>query len=304
VRSIPVHAHDTLAFLWDHFDKLKIPREDEERDVQEAAWKAVFPEFRELSPSKWEEGKPQGQEEGHGVVAISNVLSDVADSLDEHLYALEWPDWWIVSWWRWYGDESDRMIRTVLQDTRRLLELARLALDLGIPVRCFRHGPAQTTPVAGYPLRPLSARPAEYVRPPVPARTPVRFATLAFLTTVNRESLVFYLEGGPNNPGLLFTADSDLRGINVQHVRPWDVVTAPHHGSANNKAAYLKIVQPVVWVRSDGYSKRRPCGEYLSVSGRRFCTLCRNSDSPKQAVRLYTRRGQWVRLRTRPCHCR
>jgi hypothetical protein len=147
---------------------------------------------------------------------------------------------------------------------------------------------------------------SKFVMHILPQKTSItsrNFFDLLYLTTINREITVFYLESGNIQSGILFTADSDLQGMNLQGVPDGSIATAPHHGSKDNRDAYARIGRPMVWVRSDGYSRSRPCDEYLKAPGRRYCTMCRNSGRPKQAVRLYARAGDWVHRVTRPCEC-
>ncbi len=308
LNTLPSDAHETLEFLWEHFlrlgqDRLLGEMEQDkllgemEGDVQEAAWRAVFPELQEERPLEGGAEEASAAQDAIHHVSLSAALGDVLVAIDKHLRLLS-------SWPFWYGDERDILFYTVLNDTWRLLKLARLALDQGMPIRCFRHDPRKAASIAGCPLIPLSGRPVRYIPPATPRRTAKDFLRYLALTTVNRKSLVCYLDGGSGQPGVLFTADSDLRDVSLQGVREGSIATAPHHGSRDNRDAYARVCRPMVWVRSDGYSKSRPCSEYLSAPGQRFCTLCRNSGKPKQAVRLYTRTGRWVRRSTRPCQCR
>lgn len=317
VRSLPDDPAETILFLWKHlhsaWEQGVLPEAQERLDFQEVAWRSIFPEFNEPQPLK-DNAQARETSEGQEVLPFDAHLDETTiAALEEHLafFAAPWPPWY---WWREDWGVPSRVFPlvagpwfAVAQDVRRLLELGWLALNHGIPVRCFQHDPANAGRIMGtwgWPLQPLSARPSCYIPAAKPAKSAERFFRLAFLTTVNRESLVFYLDGGNGLPGVLFTADSDLKDVNVDHVLAWSTATAPHHGSHDNRSAYSRINKLMVWIRSDGYSKARPCVEFLQAPGRRLCTLCRNSEKPKQAVRLYQRRGSWVRLRTRLCECR
>ncbi|MDW7996228.1 MAG: hypothetical protein RMJ46_00930 [Bacteroidota bacterium] len=312
LQSLPRRVEDTLHAVWERFYMLT-PQwfvddvSDGEHVVLEMAWQAMFPNFQEMSSSQLIEQQRRKYYRGRGTVSMSDMLGDVIDSLNKHLDALsssfEWPFGGAFGWPFEYSDPRDRWARCILNDTERLLRLARLALDLGIPIRCLRHDPQNANGVPGYPLRPLSARSVRYVRPPAARRGPDEFFALAALTVTNKESLVCYLDGEDWGCGVLFTADSNLDGIDLSRIHPLDIATAPHHGSADNRGAYARIGKPMIWVRSDGYSKRRPCEEYLKALGQRFCTLCRNSSRGKQAVRLYTWGGQWEPRGSRRCQC-
>ncbi|GBD26189.1 hypothetical protein HRbin30_01519 [bacterium HR30] len=322
LQSLPNDPGETISFLWDRLfkplEKRSLPETQEGRDFQEIAWLYVFPEFIERRPIR-DDTQAHEATEGHDALPLNAYLDEnKIEALEAHLELFANPRFWYWWWAHRYSLSPSSIARayftvfarayfTVAKDVRRLLELARLALNRGIPVRCFQHDPlnvGNVTVFPGCPLRPLSAKPSRYVRPPKPANMPVQFFEVLFRTTANRESLVFFLDAGKGEPGVLFTADSDLKDVNVKHVPERSVATAPHHGSHDNRSAYSRINKPMVWVRSDGYSKNRPCREFLHAPDRRFCTLCPKSGKPKQAVRLYQRQGLWVRLRTRPCACR
>jgi hypothetical protein len=308
LQSVPSEVQHTLRFVWERFESEKLELErlpgEGEGDVQKEAWQAVFPE----SLGRQLEGEPEeasAAEGDAGPICPSSALSDVVPAIEEYL---EVTPQIITGGWRWlflyrYGDMRDALLSTVLKDMRRLLELARLALDRGVPVRCFRHAPLRAAGVSGCPLIPLSGRNVKRIAPVAHRRDAETFWRLLHLTTVNRESLVCYLEGLDGEPGVLFTADSDLKDMGLERVQEWSVATAPHHGSRDNRDAYSRVGKPMVWVRSDGYSRVRPCGEFLSAAGKRFCTLCRKGSRPKQAVRLYLRETRWVRWGTLPCCC-
>jgi len=306
LQSVPLKVRDTLEFLRTHFDKFELDRlpAKEEGDFQERAWGAVSPEFREEQPESRPE-KTSAAEYDTSPIFLAPMLGHVLPAIDEHLEVTSWS---ITRRWRWpclcwYGDRRDVLLHTLLKDMRRLLELARLALHRGVPVRCFRYYPFSTASVAGCPLIVLGGKHERCIVPVAPGRVVEVFWHLARLTTVNRKSLVCYLQGRDGHPGVLFTADSDLNGIDLRRVQEWSVATAPHHGSRDNRDAYGRLTKPMVWVRSDGYSRVRPCREYLAAPGKRFCTLCRNSSRPKQAIRLYFRNSSWMPWLTVPCNC-
>gem|GEM_PF-493710 len=309
--ALPRNATETWDFMLKHW-RLGTHPEADIADLQEAAWRRMFPQS--FAP---DQQRPRSQDTSsverpeHVPLPLGHVLGEVLPALEQHR---EWPfgvdyngglvlpgygppRYWMWEWVREYGPAFG----VVLKDIGRLLNLVWLALDRGLPVRCFRYDRSSPHPVSGYPLVPLNARPV--MCPPTGVnRTPEDFLHFAFLTTLNRESLVFYLEGG-RLPGVLFTADSDLGGVNLQGVVMDSIATAPHHGSKDNAGAYQRVGRSMVWVRSDGYSKLRPCDEYLAAPGTRYCTLCRGSNKPKQAIRLSRGTDGWSPIETRPCHC-
>lgn len=311
VLNLPANAEEIVDFLWEQlFDALHYREPQSRQEVgegtQQAAWRILLSALPPEAGPDNDDGEVSTAQEQEPPISLGVFLEEALPALEEHIHLLEVS---LRQWWRYYAYPIGRWrydqlsyTGTVLEDTHRLLEVARLALDRGIPIRCFRHNPRSAAAAEGYPLLPLSAKPVHCVGPARVRRTAREFFCLAFLTTVNKQSLVFCLQGG-NQPGVLFTADSDLEDVNLGLVACGDIATAPHHGAKDNKLAYTKVGRPVIWVRSDGHARSRPCAEYLSATGWRFCTLCRNSGRPKQAVQLYTRQRRWVRRLTLPCDC-
>lgn len=227
------------------------------------------------------------------------------------------PYWWLEPppyWWQWHiwrvaceDPVACALFLAALDAAERIRKIAVAAYHRGVAVRWFEYTAA--SPQGGTRwLRPLNAKEVAYV-PPVP--TGQLFDFLA-LTTANRESLVFWADLD-DCPGVLFTADSDLKDVSLPPNLSGAIITAPHHGSEANARAYSKVrahlggSQPdVTWVRSDGCFRARPGPAYLSAPGRRVCTICRARGlQPKQAVRLWMRKENWARARgTRLCSCR
>ncbi len=305
LQSLPYHARDTLYFLLERFREIEHERlRYEGGDQQDAAWQVVFPQMPE-ERTKIEIKEEQIERENEKVavdnITLSNILDAINDAINEHLEMLLYFNWHrrcLIL----FGDTRYVLFSIVLKDISRLLKIALLAIDRGISIRCFRHAPQNAKPIQGYSLIPLSGKQVSCI-PAVRKRTPKEFLYLAFLTTVNKQSLVFYLEAPEGKPGILFTADSDLEGVDLKRIRERSIVTAPHHGSKDNASVYSMFQGPMVWVRSDENSKRRPCSEYLHACGKRFCTICRNSNRQKQVVKLYLRKNSWVPHCTQPCVC-
>ena len=173
----------------------------------------------------------------------------------------------------------------------RIRAIAIAAFHRGIPVRWFDFDLARPSGVIAA-LQPVNARPIARVRP----RIGLLLHWLA-LTVANKKSLVFWSPPADQHPGVLFTADSDLAGIRMPKPLSGSIITAPHHGSEANAAAYLAVTafeqqsSTLTWVRSDGGYRNRPGQSYLGLSSRRLCTLCRRQAGkvlPKQAVHLFS----------------
>ena len=201
-----------------------------------------------------------------------------------------------------------QLLWSAIDAASRIRAISIEAFHRGIPVRWFEFSAtASSGGVAG--LRPLNGRAVARVRP----RIGPLLAFLA-LTVSNKESLVFWSPPADRSPGVLFTADSDLSGVDLSLQLAGAIATAPHHGSEANAKAYAAIAMAmqgisssVTWVRSDGKYRSRPGQTYRGLSSRRYCTLCRrigSTSSPKQGVHLFTRGGVWTRHRnTVACSC-
>lgn len=189
----------------------------------------------------------------------------------------------------------------------RIRSIALAAFHRGIPVRWFAYN--IKNPSGGEPwLKPVNARGIATVQ----SGQAGSLLSLLALTTSNKESLVFWSPpGNGKHPGVLFCADSDLDQVSLPQDIENALVTAPHHGSENNKNAYTVITHAVngkgaslIWVRSDGRYRSRPGPSFLKEKGRKFCTLCRNSSSEKRSVWLCSSNGSWLAGHgTHPCQC-
>ncbi len=228
-----------------------------------------------------------------------------------------WPEsWdpvgWRCLWWhgyyRWLGPAGIRLLWSAIEAAGQIRAIATAAFHRGIPVRWFEFDTA--TPSGGVPaLQAINAHPVARVRP----RVGSLLAWLA-LTVSNKESLVFWSPPIERHPGVLFTADSDLKDIRLPTHLNRAIATAPHHGSKANANAYKAVettaqdgFPSITWVRSDGRDRSRPGGTYLGLAARRLCTRCRHAGggwTTEQAVYLYSCKGAWTRHRTsQVCSC-
>lgn len=221
-------------------------------------------------------------------------------TLEDDFYTLPWRKYWFWSIRRCppYNPKYFLLLEAIVA-ANRIRQIAIEAYHRGIPVRWFEYDPKN--PSGGYKwLEPINSRQIARVRP---VTEEALLMMLAF-TVWNKESLVFWAPPPSAGAGVLFTADSDLRGVKLPPSLKDAIVTAPHHGAKANSNVYHLIKDPVVWVRSDNRFIKRPCREFLQAQSKRLCTLCRNPLSSKQAVRLYGRAGKWVRGKgVRTCMC-
>lgn len=237
---------------------------------------------------------------------------DLIDALEcamEEPWSVGWPlllgrkdPRWIICRHCWLDldEKAAVLLAGALDAADRIRKIALAAFHQGIVVRWFEYDVTCSLSGSGW-LRPLNAREVAYVRS-VPIN---QVLALLALTTSNRESLVFWACPDGSLPGVLFTADSDLKGVQLPELTG-SIITAPHHGSEANKDAYAHIqntawsmAKTLTWVRSDGRFRGRPGPSYLATQGQRICTLCRAAlqSKPKQAVRLHGQQKKWVRTR-------
>jgi hypothetical protein len=131
---------------------------------------------------------------------------------------------------------------------------------------------------------------------------------LLTLTIINKMSLVFLFEQNVC-PNVLFTSDSDFgfRCMKSLKLKKHSIVTAPHHGAEVNQKVYSLIDgDSLIYVRSDSYSKLRPCTAYIELPIK-YCTICNTSPlKPKQKVSLGydSVNGNWKKEPSiRDCEC-
>ena len=238
-------------------------------------------------------------------------MLEEAESWENDFQLQLWP-----LWWSYFLGLEPRNLRpgqiqltlSALAAANRIREIAVEAFHRGLPIRWFDFD--TETPSGGKAeIQPLNAREITSM----PSRAG-RLLDILALTVDNRESLVFWSPPTDNHPGVLFTADSDLKGVKLKTPLQFAIATAPHHGSEENANAYYEVdkaLKPdslsITWVRSDGRYKIRPGSTYLGLKSRKMCTICRrNSGSfvPKKAVHLFIRTSKWTRHRvTAECSC-
>lgn len=268
-------------------------------------------------------GRPDGDRPEQDAVLVGEdgwppkylELLEEAESWDERYGP--WPPWPLDEWCerffdsRYWNLERRRaqLLWSAIDAAERIRAIATEAFHRGIPVRWFEFD--TMNPGGGISsLWPLNSRLLARVRPVV-----APLLNLLALTTANRESLVFWSPGTSACPGVLFTADSDLKRVSLPGAGlAGAIVTAPHHGSEANAHAYSAVynalhqsAHSLTWVRSDGRYRTRPGPAYRQIGGRKFCTLCRHdsaTSTSKQAVILNCCNGAWTQHQsTALCTC-
>jgi len=188
----------------------------------------------------------------------------------------------------------------------RIRKIALLAYHRGCKIRFFEFGPENYGGLTGK-LEPVNSKEIVQIR-----KKTINALTYLALSTSNKESLVFFAPESKAAPSVLFAADSDLNfGLPAAAPNRSVIVTAPHHGSDQNRDAYHQVsswllsnkVQPI-WIRSDCKSKSRPGSSFKGETAK-TCTLCNCGVHPKQTVKCHTRLGKWQFTRgTRRCSCK
>jgi beta-lactamase superfamily II metal-dependent hydrolase len=207
------------------------------------------------------------------------------------------------------GSDAASILTAAIPAAERIRALALLAYERGISVRWFKFDPS--SPGGGLPwLQPMNSRQVLSIRMTQPGD---RILPLLALSMANKESLAFWAPR-ENNGGVLFTADTDLSGVDLRRLRGKPIVTVPHHGSEDNSGAIAAVlalfasheVHPL-WVRSDSQNTKRPGPAYLALpKSTRHCTVCRGAQvgSGQEAIKFHSRGGTWVRSHgTKQCTC-
>jgi len=205
-----------------------------------------------------------------------------------------------------------------IEAAERIRAIAYQAMVYDIPIRWFDFSSFKKIgrQRGGWPYRLVPVNSRELIDPRIPGLD--RLTYLA-LTTVNRESLVFYFVESGHKPGALFCADSpmhfeDLPSVNwlCQFPQPElpIIVTAPHHGRCSNKSAYpyidhwLNSEAAPIWIRAGG-QLRWPCLE-LRRRTPRYCTQCKASSCSTLRMQHFVScscHPRWLHVFGTPCRC-
>jgi hypothetical protein len=200
-------------------------------------------------------------------------------------------------YWKNYGYFWSDLLDTPLSmGLYKTCSIVRASLLSGSYIRWFKYLNNGVDYRCGYNLIAMNAKETG-----ITLYKPIDLLMALYLTTINKESLVF-LFNKDELPNILFCADSDLSFCSTNiNLRDNSIITAPHHGSEENQAVYSKINgNNLYFVRSDRSQLRRPGPTYLKQNVR-YCTICRNK-TPKQKVELAYRRGSIITSAT-PCSC-
>ena len=209
----------------------------------------------------------------------------------------------------WLGPYRRKLLFEALSGVNLVREIALAAYRAGCLIKWFDYigNKNQSKALGGIKNLLVPVNSVEVAQIRRPKRSALEYVAL---TRSNKQSLVFMSPNEEDNPGVLFTADSDLSFYQQIQWHDQMIITSPHHGSEANKRAYerfsneAKGVKDVVWVRSDRKFTYRPGKSYLTANGRKYCTWCKGSKSPKQDVQLELSNNVWQPIRTRKCKCK
>jgi hypothetical protein len=194
-------------------------------------------------------------------------------------------------WWHHHGIAPLTSLGLgAVQIAGGIWKVVRKALERGVTIRWFKFG---MPPSGGltwlYPVNSVET---------LKVRRTTRILQWVCLTLKNSEALV--LVGQTDGaPPILFSSDSDLKFDLGRVPKASMLVTAPHHGSDSNQAAYGAIQGHTghehIWVRSDHASKTRPGATFLGLAKeRRSCTTCSLCLREVAEVRAEVSHGSWV----------
>ena len=181
-----------------------------------------------------------------------------------------------LRWWfpRLYLDfysehEKEAKYPSLVLAIDRIIKIAGIAYNKRCKIRWFNPVNYCTRYRVNYGFVALNSHEMFCLQKPKDAYC---FAQLCLLTVVNEYSLVFEY-WNDRLPIVRFSADSDCicqGALYNNHI----IVTAPHHGSDDNRKVYNAINNNnVIWVRSDCKTKKRPCALFRSLKNK-YCLAC------------------------------
>jgi len=216
--------------------------------------------------------------------------------------------------WNAYGSRNNRinqianhLIIGVIDTLQKMASTIAACFDNDVKIRWFDfHAFAKSQPLAargGDPnlLIPVNSR---EVRPSGKPLSIGQILRALALSVANRRSLVFLRPEEPDEPGVLFTADSKLKHVHRYFPFPIAVdqsrrliVTAMHHASKSNAPGYgvlrkwLGANYPPIFIRNGGFMVDYVAADFRAVADR-LCVRCIGA-SVLTGVQLQSRNGVW-----------
>jgi ribonuclease BN (tRNA processing enzyme) len=185
----------------------------------------------------------------------------------------------------------------IITNLHSACSMVKNSLSSGAYVRWFKYKNAEQSIDCGNNMIAINS-----IETGVTIYDPIQLAKALLLTTINKESLVFLFNHN-HFPNVLFAADSDLKFSKSISLKDNSIVTAPHHGSDENKKAYSIIVgKNLCFVRSDSFNNTRPCNTYIDQLNR-YCTRCRNASNEQKVILEFDGNSMSPTNGTNPCTC-
>ena len=199
-------------------------------------------------------------------------------------------------------DAAPSVLRDVVFAIHRIMDIAEKAYEKGVAIRWFFPCDKPTdSPGDLHNFKPLNC--SNFIKmKKVRGDDDLNFLKLVYLTTANIHSLVFeyHIE---SKPRILFTADSLIKVEDPYEEQI--LVTAPHHGSGDNRLVYSQVKgDELIWVRSDSFSRSRPCDDFLSMS-KKYCLRCTKvHPSHEHEIEFHFRDNNWQHIAGKECNCK
>lgn len=188
----------------------------------------------------------------------------------------------------------------IFKRLERIMEIAILAYKKNCKIRWFEPIKGCAKNSIDYGLKALNSKEIIRVKKLINLHA---FAFAIHLSVVNIYSLV-YEYWNDNLPIVRFSADSDCECQSApynNHI----IVTAPHHGSDNNRKVFNAINNNnVIWVRSDCKTKKRPCDVFKNLKNK-YCLACYTHGFRKEIIFEYDKVSkQWNYVCGELCRCK
>lgn len=182
----------------------------------------------------------------------------------------------------------------------RIIKIASKAYKNGCKIRWFNPFLHSGNSKIDYNFYPLNSREI-HILPKI--KNAISFFYALSLSVENKYSLIFeYFRG--DTPIIRFSADSDSSDQSIDPYVDNILVTAPHHGSDSNSCVYANLKgNKIIWVRSDGRSKKRPCPAFKLLANR-YCLACYNRQGRSEIRFEYkTNTKTWKHISGIACTC-
>lgn len=199
----------------------------------------------------------------------------------------------------YYLSQNKTITLNLMINLDKIIKIAGLAYRKGSKIRWFEPSRSNLRNIIDYGFMALNAQELYKVHK---LKGLTEYMRALQLTDANRYSLVFEYQKN-EIPIVRFSADSDCT---YQSTNPYlnnIIITAPHHGSDNNKGVYSEIGgKDIIWIRS-GKPRQRPCSSFKNLNNK-YCLACNSKNIKCEICFEYdSTKMQWVNLHGNQCHC-